>query len=279
MLSRILLPLDPSPYSDSAFKYAVGLAKAHDAEITGLMILDAPEIERTIGPVTPGAVEYARKAERRREALAHEHIQKGLAAFATACEASGVRHGEVEVQGAPAEMIIGESVFFDVVLMGIETHFNFETSDEPAHTLEAIAGRMMPPVITVPLKEYSPDATKRVTIGFGGSTTAARSIRQFVALGLFKNAEITVLCSNPDIEVANELMGAVSRYLSAHGYDQIEHAWTPGPVIEAMREQYLEDADLIVLGSHAKHGILSFLYGHVTKFVLNEASTPVFIAN
>lgn len=279
MLSRILLPLDPSPYSDAAFRYARGLALAHNAEITGLMILDTPEIERAVGHVTPGALEYARKAGRRREGLAHEHIQEQLSLFAARCEEFGVRHGEVEVQGAPAEMIIGESVFFDVVVMGMETHYNFETSDEPSRTLQEIAGHMMPPVITVPLKEYAPESTKHVTIAFGGSRTAARSVRQFVALGMFKEAQISVLCSNPDMDVANELMAAVTRYLFAHGYNEIAHAWTPGPVIEAMKDQYLEEADLIVLGAHAKPGILSFLYGQVTKFVLNEGSTPVFIAN
>lgn len=279
MLRRILLPLDPSPFSEAAYRYACGLARVHDAEITGLMVLDAPEIERAVGHVTPGALEYARKAERRREALAHERIQHRLAEFAERCQDEGVRHKEVEVQGTPAEMIIGESVFFDVVLMGIETHYHFETTSQPSRTLEEIAGHMMPPVITVPLKEYDPVQTHRVTIAFGGSRTAARSVRQFVTLGLFKKAEITILCSNPEMPVANELMAAVSRYLTAHDYGRITHAWTPGPVIEAMRDQYLEQADLIVLGAHAKQGILSFLYGQVTKFVLNEASTPVFIAN
>ena len=118
-----------------------------------------------------------------------------------------------------------------------------------------------------------------MTIAFGGSWTAARSVRQFVALGLFKDAHVSVLCANPDLNVANDLMAAVTRYLSAHGYETVVQAWTPGPVIEAMRDQYLEEADLIVLGAHAKPGILSFLYGQVTKFVLGEGSTPVFIAN
>jgi nucleotide-binding universal stress UspA family protein len=46
-----------------------------------------------------------------------------------------------------------------------------------------------------------------------------------------------------------------------------------------MQDRYLDEADLIVLGAHAKSGILSFLYGRVTKFVLEQAETPVFIAS
>ena len=279
MLRRILVPLDPSPHSDAALSYAVGLATSHGAEIAGLMVLDTPEIEKSVGHVSPGAVEYARKAEQHREAIAHEHIQEMLAAFSAQCQKAGVRHKELEVQGDPAEMIISESVFFDLVIMGMETHLHFETSEEPSKTLDDIAGHMMPPVITVPLKPYDPANAGKVTIAFGGSRTAARSIRQFVALGLFKDSEVTILCSNSEKEVADDLMQAVTRYLNAQGYDRVEHAWTPGPVIEAMQERYLEEADLIVLGAHAKApGILKFLYGQVTKFVLTEASTPLFIA-
>jgi nucleotide-binding universal stress UspA family protein len=279
MLKRILLPIDPSPNAKAAFDYALKLAKANDAEITGLMILDSPEIERSVGPVTPGALQYALKAEKRREALAHDHIQEQLAMFAKECDEHRVRHKEVEAQGKPSEMIVGESVFFDLVVMGMETHFHFETTDRASKTLEEIAGHMMPPVIAVPLKPYDPTQARHVTIAFGGSRSAARSVRQFVNLAAFKDAEITILSSNSEMEVANELMTAVSRYLTAHGYDSITHAWTPGPVIEAMQDRYLDEADLIVLGAHAKSGILSFLYGRVTKFVLEQAETPVFIAN
>jgi nucleotide-binding universal stress UspA family protein len=279
MLTRILLPLDPSRHALAAFNYAAGLAKMNNAEITGFMVLDTPEIEKTARTVTPGAIEYARKAEQRREAQAHEHIQELLARFSSRCTEQGIRHKTVEVQGAPADMIIGESVFYDLVVMGIETHYNFETSDQPSGTLEGIAGRMMAPVIAVPLKPYDPGLAQRVTVAFGGSRSAARSIRQFVNLGLFKDAEITILCSNPEIEIANRLMAAVARYLDAHGFERVVQEWTPEPVQDALRDEFLGPSDLVVLGAHAKHGILSFLYGKVTKYVLSDSSTPVFIAS
>ena len=279
MAGRILVPLDPSPFSSSAVDYACGLAKGMDAEVTGLMILDAPDIEKSVRGVTPGALEYAQKAGRRKEADAHRQIQQHLAEFARICEQRGIRHRELEVQGEPASMIIGESVFFDIVVMGIETHYKHQTSDAPCDTLQKIAGHMMPPVIAVPEERYEPSDITKITVAFGGSRTAARSIRQFVNLGLFQKAEITILCSNPEINVANELIAAVSRYMNAHGYDNLQPMWTPRPVVEELREKYLDETDLIVLGAHAKHGILSFLYGQVTRFVLNEATTPVFIAN
>jgi nucleotide-binding universal stress UspA family protein len=279
MLKRILVPLDPSAHALAALDFAITLAQRHDAEITGFMVLDTPEIERAVGPVTPGALEYARKAERRREAKAHRRIQEMLSRFSDRCTAAGVRNRSLEVSGNPAEMIIRESVFYDLVLLGLKTFFHFETQDGPCTTLTDIAGRVMPPIITVPEKHPGPDGIKRVLVAFGGSRTGARSVRQFASLHLFQNAETAVLASNQDMELAKRYTGAVKRFLLSHGYTGIEEDWTPEPVLEAVREKYLGNVDLIVLGSHAKPGILSFLYGQVTKALIADGKTPLFIAN
>jgi nucleotide-binding universal stress UspA family protein len=279
MLKRILVPLDPSSHALAALDFGIVVAKRHDAEVTGFMVLDTPEIERAVGPVRPGALEYARKAERRREAKAHQRIEELLSRFVKRCEAAGVRHRSTEATGNPAEMIVRESIFYDLVLLGMRTHFHFATQDEPCNTLEEIAGRVMPPIITVPAKHPGPDAISRIVIAFGGSRTGAKSVRQFAGLPLFTNAKVTILSSNQDMEKAKRYTGAVKRFLEAHNYANVEEAWTPEPINEALREKYIGNVDLIVLGAHAKSGILSFLYGQVTKSLIADGSTPLFIAN
>lgn len=279
MIKRILVPLDPSSHALAALDFGIAVAKRHSAEVTGFMILDAPDIERAVGPVTPGAIEFARKAERRREAKAHHRIQELLGRFAKRCEAAGVSHRSLEVTGNPAEMIIRESVFFDLVLLGIRTYFHFETQEGPCTTLTDIAGRVMPPIITLPAKHPGPDAVKRILIAFGGSRTGAKSVRQFAGLHLFTDAHVTVLSSNEDMTTAQRHTAAVKRFLSAHDYTNVEEVWTPESIGETIRDRYVGNVDLIVLGAHAKTGILSFLYGQVTKALIADGTTPLFIAN
>jgi len=60
---RILIPLDPSPYSESALNLACIVAKIYDAEITGMVILDIPGIKDSIGPVPIGGIYLAEKLE------------------------------------------------------------------------------------------------------------------------------------------------------------------------------------------------------------------------
>ena len=70
MIKRILLPLDASPFTAAATEAACVLARDQGARITGLVVLDVPGIEKSIGPVPLGAGHYAKRLEgsRREEA-------------------------------------------------------------------------------------------------------------------------------------------------------------------------------------------------------------------
>jgi hypothetical protein len=49
MIKRILVPLDPSPYSDTATEIGCLIVKQHDAELMGMIALDIPGSEKSIG--------------------------------------------------------------------------------------------------------------------------------------------------------------------------------------------------------------------------------------
>ena len=86
MIKRILVPLDPSPYSKSALNLACIIAKVYDAELTGLVILDIPGIEDSIGPVPIGGLYYAEKLEKEKKEEAQKRIDGLLKNFKKKCE-------------------------------------------------------------------------------------------------------------------------------------------------------------------------------------------------
>lgn len=63
--ARILVRLDSSTCSQAATEYACQIALKHDAEISGLAVVDLPDIGRAIGPAPVGASRYAEQAEQR----------------------------------------------------------------------------------------------------------------------------------------------------------------------------------------------------------------------
>ena len=75
MIKRILVPLDPSPYSKSAVQLACQIAKIYQAEVTGLVILDLPGIEDSIGPVPLGGIYMADKLEKEKTQEAKKRIE------------------------------------------------------------------------------------------------------------------------------------------------------------------------------------------------------------
>ena len=54
MIKRILVGLAGTPYTDTAIRRAVELAKAHEAEVTGVTVVDVQKLSM-VGPVPIGA--------------------------------------------------------------------------------------------------------------------------------------------------------------------------------------------------------------------------------
>ncbi|MFV1981432.1 MAG: universal stress protein, partial [Rhodothermia bacterium] len=179
MLKRLLVPLDPSPFSQTAVSYACELASYHGAEVTGLVIIDLPGIRDSVAPFSPGSAHYAEKAELRLGAEAHEALRGIQSSFASKCEAVGVAHRSIERQGDPVEIIAHESAYYDLLVIGLRTHFNFQTSSAPGKTLSELMGHLATPILAVP-ETYSPFGSKLdAVLAFDGSPAAIRSMRQF----------------------------------------------------------------------------------------------------
>jgi nucleotide-binding universal stress UspA family protein len=277
MIRRIIVPLDPSSYSDAAVSYAVQLAKAHGAEVTGFMVVDTPGIHDSVSPISPGAAVYAKKAENRLEAEAHERIQEILEKFASRCDEAGVAHREVEDQGDPVEAIARESAFFDLLVIGLRTHFHFQTSNSEGDTLEHLVGRLATPILAVTEEHVPLSDHLNVVVAFDGSPAAIRSLRQFTQLAGFSNPNIAILTSNEELEAARKIFGPAEEYLRTYGYTDIESEWTPMHIADAIDEEFVDKADLIVVGMHAKHGMLSFVVGSLTNHLIRIGRVPVFI--
>ncbi|MGA7306318.1 MAG: universal stress protein [Rhodothermales bacterium] len=277
MIRRIIVPLDPSAHADAAVSYAIQLAQAHDAEVTGFMVVDTPGIHDSVSPISPGAAVYAKKAENRLEAEAHERIRSTLEKFASRCDEAGVSHKEIEDQGDPVEAIARVSAFYDLLIVGLRTHFHFQTTEGEGDTLQDLIGRLATPILAVTEEHIPLSEHLEVVVAFDGSPAAIRSLRQFTQLAAFSNPNIAVLTANEELEAAKQIFGPAEEYLRAYGYTDIDSEWTPMHIADAIDEEFIDKADLIVLGMHAKHGIFSFVVGSLANHMIRMAKVPVFI--
>lgn len=276
MLRRILIPFDPSPFSAAALDYGCFLAKRYNAEITGVVVLDIPGIERSIGPVPLGGLYYADMLEEKKKKVAHEHIQALLETFKEKCLREGVVHRESELQGAPSKQILQTSIFYDLVITGLQTFYHFETKDKSGDSLEHILSQTVTPVLAVP-ENYLPVEKRNVLIAFNGSLPAVRSLH---SLAYFMNSttfetEITLLMSETDPQSAKFYMDGAEAYLKAHSFNNIIKEWTDEDIIDVIKDKYLEETDLVVLGVHSKRGMFDFMLGSLSKFLIRESNRPL----
>jgi len=134
MLKSVLVALDESPWSEAARVFAIDMCKRFNARLLGVGIVDKPSITAA-EPVPLGASRF--KVERDEEKLidADKRVRKLLKKFQSNCQSDGVPAETLEIVGSAAECIVRQAHRCDIVVMGRETHFRFETQDEPDPTL------------------------------------------------------------------------------------------------------------------------------------------------
>jgi nucleotide-binding universal stress UspA family protein len=280
MIKRILVPLDPSPFTDSALEVATMIARTNDAEITGLVVLDIPGIKKSIGPIPLGGLYYAEKIEKSKVNDAEERITQLLKNFKEKCENSRVKYKEAKSQGSPSECILDQSIYYDAVVIGLRTHFHFETQDKPGDSLDELLDETITPVYGVPEKLDIPNIPEekiKVLIPFDGSFPAARAMQRFAQLANPDLFKITLVTSEETRVNANYYLDESEAFLNAHGFTNIRKEWTTESIISAIENKYLNWANLVVVGAHSKRGVFDFMVGSLTKYLIKEAKIPILI--
>lgn len=280
MIKRILIPLDPSPYSESALQMACIIAKEYDAEVTGMVILDIPGIEDSIGPVPIGGIHLAEKLEKEKKEEAQHRIEELIEKFKATCRKEGVQHREAERQGSPSVQILNESIYYDLLIIGLRTYFHFETSEKYGSSLDKLLKESVTPIYSVPEKllfSEKPDRKIRILMAFDGSPLAARAMQRFTQLIIPDLYEIMLLNSSEDRESGESLLSRAEEYLNSHNITNIQKVWTSDDIIDVIKNEYYDSMDGFVLGAHSRDGIFDFLVGSLTKYLVKSAKKPVFI--
>jgi len=280
MIKRILVPLDPSPYTQSAIELACAIGRAHHAELTGLVILDIPGIEKSIGPVPIGGMHFAEHLEKTKVDDARRRIRALLERFAQTCQKEGLSHAEAQFQGEPSKRIITESMFYDLVVMGVRTFFHFETQEGPGESLEEVLDHTATPICGVPEDLALPRIPKenlRVLLPFDGSVPAVRALHRLAQLAIRDVTEATVLMSHEDRNFAGHFLDGAEAYLHARSFKAIETHWTSKEIEEVVDKEYLDWAHLVFLGTSSHKGLLEFMLGSLTKHLIKAARKPVVI--
>ena len=276
-LKKILVPLDSSIYTDGATETACRLAKAHEAQVAGVAVLDSPEIRSSIipaiGPYYPMMVDAVQAKIQHADQVLREALER----FARSCEEAGVEHIETEYEGIPAQKLLESSIFYDLLVVGLETAFHFETRGGRGDTIDKLLETTATPVLAVPPTGMGPP--KRAIIAFDGSFGASRAMRDFLITARPFAPEIVLVAADLEPVKTQFLLGNAKELLAAHGFENVETIASEDPVEEVVDEALIESADVIVAGIHSRHRIKDLFVGSFTRKLIREGNKALFLSH
>src|SRR5690554_223096 len=106
MLKRLLVALDPDQDTAMATRYAIDIAKDHEAHVSGLAIVHSGRIAAEVGPGgAVGAMHYAAQVREKLTAETRQSARELVDAFNQQLESVGVPHAEMIREGVPYRRI------------------------------------------------------------------------------------------------------------------------------------------------------------------------------
>ncbi|MEM9017660.1 MAG: universal stress protein, partial [Verrucomicrobiota bacterium] len=276
-LKRILVPLDASIFSEGAARAACQIAKAHGATLSGVAVLDSPEIRSSLVPAV--GPYYPMMLDAVQEKITHaDHVLKDtLNQFSRLCESAEVSHLETEYEGIPAQKLLESSIFYDLIVMGLETAFHFETRVSTGDTLDKLLDHTATPVLAVP-PEGLP-SLERVAIAFDGSFSSSRALRDFMLMAFPFAPEILLIVADTPFSEAEFLLNNARSLLQSHGFGRVEVMISEEEVGSTFDDRFLDGFDLVVAGIHSRRKLRDLFTGSFTARLIRDGTTPLFLSH
>ena len=274
---KIFIPIDPSEYTNTAFKYAFEIASHKEVSIEGVAIIDdmsIAEMETTLVPLPEGSEDRI-KEEQKLLDNAKEKANEELNKYKKLCDEKGISYTGKLMLGRPDFIIEEAGKYSDFIIIGMRNYFHFETEKTPYKTVNKIIKHLHTPVLTVPEKFKS---VKNVVVAYDGSYPALKAAREFAKLSLNKEYEITIIISDKNESNGTDLLSQIEDYLTEHVNAKINKVHTTKNIIKYFDEHFSENTDLVVCGMHSQKILKKVLVGSFPKHLIKMNKITSLIA-
>ncbi|MFZ9792572.1 MAG: universal stress protein [Gemmataceae bacterium] len=274
MLRSILVGLDGSAYSTAAVDLGIQWAKKFDAMLVGLAVIDEPTI-RQPEPVPIGGSSWKYERDEKLVADARRKVEQFLGSFSLRCAEAGVSSKLLEDVGLPSDQICREAQRYDLILLGKETHYHFETQQYADETLTKVLKASPRPVVAVPKTLGTGNS---IVVAYDGSLQAARTLQAFQSLQLDLSQDVHVVSIHTDHAEAVRHADRAIDFLGFHEIKAQRHVITTSSPASVIIEQANRlGAGLLVMGAYGQSAIREFFFGSVTRAILKEMTCPLFL--
>jgi len=272
-LKNILVHVDNSAQAAGTIAAACGLARAHNAHLTGLTVEHPPQV--------PGyaAIELPTSALDVIKAQQAESIAQARAIFEKTVEKTGLssQSGWSLAKGFTLETLALRSRYADLTVIAQENAATSTTDPGLVDDLVMTSGR---PVLVIPYIGAPPNIGRSILIAWNASRESARAVAD--AMPLMERAEsVEVLAVEP--EGLGDTPGAdIAAHLARHGI-KVRANSTRGLDIDVgdviLNRVADSGADLVVMGAYGHSRMRELVLGGATRHILAHMTVPVLLSH
>jgi nucleotide-binding universal stress UspA family protein len=276
MVKDIIVNLSVAKNNSTVGNYAVSVAAALQAHLTGLAFIYDPIVPISGTGYIPADVIESQRADN--ETAAEAAIKD----FTTATDRAGISAEPLMLNASltgAADQFARMARRFDLAIVG--------QAQPEMSTMEQIIGETTlfesgRPMIMVPYIQKAPFKTDNVIICWDGSRTAARAVADAIPI-LGKSSRIEIVSVTNERGKEDEIEGAdIGQHLARHGLKVDVHRISRGDidVADALLSHAADSAaDLMVMGGYGHSRLREFVLGGVTRSIFQSMTLPVLLSH
>ncbi|TDI83424.1 MAG: universal stress protein [Caldithrix sp.] len=277
MIKSILLPIDGSVYTEAQVRYTVELARAFDARVSVLSILDVRIFEWAVVMGTDGFVPIIPSNVYKEESK--KILESKAAAVLEKCSeiltSENVEFDAEKISGSPSDIICEKAPLVDLLVIGMRGEFAKWKKNLVGATLDAVM-RQWSKSILVTSREFK--SIGSILFAYDGSE---RSNKALQLVGLFAtqlSAPVTVLSVHDKEMFRSKLLEEAQSYLKPYKA-QVDLVGVSGnPEKEIIRVAGERHCDLMIMGAFGHSRIREAILGSTTEQVVRKADVPVLLS-
>ncbi len=278
MIRQILIGLDGSDYSDIAVQYGIALAKASQATLQGVHVVDIVQVESPLLHDLAGATGVAPQLNL--TALMRENLNcRGeylLTQFRQDCEAAGVASVEHLVTGIVPTEITRLAHEVDLVLVGRGGIHTGLSKALLGSAVESVVRSGVKPTMVTP-QEYR--AIRKPLLATDGSPSAMAALSTAIAFANQMELPLSVVHCMPNPNDQPEFLNLVERQVREGGLTCDVHICEGNAhedLVSYVREQ---GHDLLFMGSFGQRRMVEWLLGSTTQYLLRTSPIPLVLCH
>jgi len=270
----ILVGLAPRGQEDPARDFALSMGAQFSAHVTGITYALEPHVPFSIFPQFTAELIGRHRSEAKKEA------DGARARFVDAATRAGVRHLAMTGQGTVQQATLDFALRLRTADIAVLTQHQPDDLERVGDLFaEAALFQSGRPMIVVPRNYAAGFSAGRIVIAWDGSIHAARAVA--AAMPLMSNASEIEVCTIQEAAKGDNLRGnELVTHLRHHGLNVGFAQRNDAEVPEAIaREAEAFRAALVVMGGYGHSRFREFMFGGVTRLMLNTTPVPVLMAH